>query len=108
MLMLAALPAGLIGFWLTGSDWGAIVGVGMCAAMAVAYGTALALAQCPQCRNLLFLGNTGWINVWASQCTHCGLRLSTRTEQDRDGVHAPENNKMQLTRSGHPDGGPRS
>ena len=101
---LIAVPAGLVGSWLTASDWGAIVGGAAFAALAAAAGIALTLTQCPQCRDLLFISNTAWSNPWASRCAHCGLSLSTWPEEPAHRktveTHAPDNNEMQRPRHG--------
>ncbi len=97
-----AVPAALIGFWVTDSDLGAIVGAAVCASVAMAFGFALTLTRCPQCRSLLFMGKTGWINVWASRCLNCGLSLSTWPqnpgEQQTETRAAPDNDEMQRSR----------
>jgi hypothetical protein len=101
--MLGTLPAALLGSWITGSDWGAIVGAGICGALAASAGIVLTLTQCPRCRNQMFMANTGWTKPWASQCAHCGLSLSTwpkETAHQATELKARDNNKMQQSRHG--------
>jgi len=99
-----AVPAALIGSWVTDSDLGAIVGAAVCAAVAMAFGFALTLSQCPHCRNLLFMSKTGWINVWASRCLNCDFSLSTWPREsgapESSPSPAPDNNEMQRTKPG--------
>ena len=94
-----AMPAALLGYWVTGREWGAIVGAFACASAGIISGLSLVLMQCPQCRNLLFLRNTGWMNTLASRCANCGLSLSSWPEgQGSRPREPPDNNELQRTR----------
>ena len=72
------IPAALLGYWVSRSETGAIIGGAIAAIGMIATNLNLCLTECPRCRHLLFLDNNGRKkSMFASRCWSCGLSFST-------------------------------